>query len=81
MGNEQWEARYLGLIRVPSNVRFEVDDVEAEWTYHKPFDYIHCRFLGGAIRDWPRLVRQCYEYVMDFRATVSLRPSSPVACC
>ena len=49
--------------RVPSNVRFEVDDVEAEWTYHKPFDFIHCRFLGGAIRDWPRLVRQCYEYV------------------
>lgn len=49
--------------RVPPNVRFEVDDVEADWTYHQPFDYIHCRCLGGAIRDWPRLVRQCYEYV------------------
>ena len=53
------------LFRVPSNVRFEVDDVESEWTYHKPFDFIHARFLGGAIRDWPRLVRQCYEYVLN----------------
>jgi hypothetical protein len=45
-------------------VRFEVDDAEADWTYHQPFDYIHCRFMGGAIRDWPRLVRQCYEYTI-----------------
>ena len=47
--------------RVPPNVRFEIDDVEAEWTYHQQFDYIHCRFMGNAIKDWPRLVRQCFE--------------------
>lgn len=47
--------------RVPPNVRFEVDDVEADWTYHQKFDYIHCRFMGIAIKDWPRLIRQCHE--------------------
>ena len=49
--------------RVPPNVRFEVDDVEADWTYTKPFDYIHCRYMGAAISDWPRLSKQCFEYV------------------
>ncbi|KAF6223568.1 hypothetical protein HO133_000411 [Letharia lupina] len=47
---------------VPPNVRFEIDDVEANWTYHQTFDYIHCRFMGSAIRNWPRLVRQCFEH-------------------
>ncbi|KAL8650546.1 MAG: hypothetical protein Q9226_005101 [Calogaya cf. arnoldii] len=46
---------------VPPNVRFEVDNVEEDWTYHQPFDYIHCRMMGNAIRDWPRLHRQCFE--------------------
>lgn len=49
--------------RVPPNVRFEVDDVEADWTYSQPFDFIHCRTLYGAIKDWPRLVKQIFEYV------------------
>ncbi|KAL8973204.1 MAG: hypothetical protein Q9183_000106 [Haloplaca sp. 2 TL-2023] len=46
---------------VPPNVRFEVDDVEADWTYHQPFDYIHCRFMGNAVKDWPRLHKQAFE--------------------
>ncbi|CAF9915342.1 MAG: hypothetical protein ALECFALPRED_010113 [Alectoria fallacina] len=41
---------------VPPNVRFEIDDVEADWTYHQKFDYIHCRFMGNAIQNWPRLI-------------------------
>lgn len=49
--------------RIPPNVHFEVDDVEADWTYSNSFDYIHCRYMGNAIRDWHRLVRQCFEYV------------------
>ncbi|KAK2782269.1 hypothetical protein FQN51_004660 [Onygenales sp. PD_10] len=47
---------------VPSNLKFVVDDVEDEWAYEsKPFDYIHGRFLVGAIRDWPRLMRQAFN--------------------
>lgn len=48
---------------VPPNVRFEVDDVEDDWTYNQPFDFIHCRMMGNAIHDWPKLHRQCFEYV------------------
>lgn len=44
-------------------MRFEVDDVEADWTYTKPFDFIHCRYMSNAISDWPRLGKQCFEYV------------------
>ena len=47
---------------VPPNVHFEVDDVEAAWTYAQKFDLIHCRSMYGALRDWPNLVKQCYEF-------------------
>jgi len=46
---------------VPPNIRFEIDDVEDEWTYSKPFDYIHCRYMVGSISDWPKLMRQCHD--------------------
>ena len=47
--------------RVPPNVSFEVDDVESEWQYSQPFDFIHSRYMAGSIADWPRLMRQCYK--------------------
>ncbi|KIW58038.1 hypothetical protein, variant [Exophiala xenobiotica] len=46
---------------VPPNVSFEVDDVESEWQYSQPFDFIHSRYMAGSIADWPRLMRQCYN--------------------
>jgi hypothetical protein len=47
---------------VPPNLEFIVDDVEDEWGYeHQPFDFIHARFLAGAIKDWPRLLKQAFE--------------------
>ena len=48
---------------VPPNVKFEVDDLEEEWVYSTKFDYIHVRYLACSIRDWPKLVRQCYKSV------------------
>lgn len=50
----------MNHFRVPPNVQFEVDDVEAEWTYHAPFDLVHVRFMAASILDWPKLVGQCY---------------------
>jgi len=47
---------------VPSNVKFEVDDVEEEWTYKDNyFDYIHMRSLCGSIANWERLLRNAYR--------------------
>ncbi|KAL5404688.1 hypothetical protein PMIN03_008957 [Paraphaeosphaeria minitans] len=48
---------------VPPNVKFYIDDAESEWVYspHERFDLIHARGLSGAINDWEKLCRQCYE--------------------
>ncbi|KAH8689643.1 S-adenosyl-L-methionine-dependent methyltransferase [Talaromyces proteolyticus] len=46
---------------VPPNVKFIIDDIELDWNESQPYDYIHCRYMAGSIKDWPRLIRQCYE--------------------
>ncbi|KAK3317961.1 S-adenosyl-L-methionine-dependent methyltransferase [Apodospora peruviana] len=46
---------------IPPNVQFVVDDVELDWTESEPYDYIHCRYMAGAIKDWPRLMKQVYD--------------------
>lgn len=46
---------------VPENVRFEIDDVDEDWTYSKPFDYIHSRFMTGAINNWRKFFGSAYE--------------------
>ncbi|KAB2574671.1 putative methyltransferase tdiE [Lasiodiplodia theobromae] len=70
MGDEYESARILGNDLspiqppfVPPNVRFEVDDIEDEWTYTQKFDFIHARYLLGAVRDWPALVAKCFKYL------------------
>jgi hypothetical protein len=50
------------MYSVPPNLHFEIDDIENEWVYSSQFDLIHARILGGAIRDWPRLIRQAFKY-------------------
>lgn len=45
----------------PPNVKFEIDDAEQEWTFEpNSFDYVHIRYMLGAITDWPRLFEQAY---------------------
>ena len=48
---------------VPPNIKFEVDDVEENWSYPKDhFDVIHSRFmLFGSIADVRKYFRQAYE--------------------
>ena len=48
--------------RVPPNVKFEVDDCEAPWTFSEKFDVVHCRYLAAAIQDWPKLVGQAFQF-------------------
>jgi SAM-dependent methyltransferase len=50
---------------IPPNLRFLVDDAESQWLFSatRPFDFIHARDLGGAIADWPRLLRQAREHL------------------
>ncbi|KAL0939123.1 methyltransferase domain-containing protein [Colletotrichum truncatum] len=46
---------------VAPNVKFEVDDVEDEWTFAHPFDYIHSRFMTSSISNWKEYITKCYD--------------------
>lgn len=63
---------------VPSNVKFELDDAQLEWTY-KPntFDFVHIRCLFGSISDWPALYAQIYKSVR----TISICTTACTARC
>jgi SAM-dependent methyltransferase len=45
----------------PPNVKFIVDDIEQDWVESQTYDYIHCRYMAGSIKDWPRLFKQIYD--------------------
>ncbi|OBS25028.1 hypothetical protein FPOA_05564 [Fusarium poae] len=46
---------------VPPNVQFQVDDMEDEWTFSEPFDYIYCRFMTVSFANWPRFFEQSFK--------------------
>ncbi|KAL7269431.1 hypothetical protein RUND412_007913 [Rhizina undulata] len=47
---------------VPTNVTFEVDDIEETWQYHdNSFDFIHIRNMAGSVTDWKKLYRQAFK--------------------
>ncbi|KAJ9319263.1 hypothetical protein DTO271D3_32 [Paecilomyces variotii] len=47
---------------VPPKVTFIIDDFEDEWVYEgRQFDFIHARYLAGSVRNFPRLLEQCYN--------------------
>lgn len=49
---------------VPPNVSFEIDDCTKSWTWSPDsFDFVHIRYLYGAIRDWDALFREAYRVV------------------
>ncbi|KAH7133504.1 S-adenosyl-L-methionine-dependent methyltransferase [Dactylonectria macrodidyma] len=63
---------------VPPNLSFFVDDLEAEWAYSKPFDFIYLRAMTGSIRDWPNLFRQAFENLNPGGYIELLDPIYPV---
>jgi SAM-dependent methyltransferase len=47
---------------VPSNLQFEIDDFESEWTFPpNSFDFIHARCLYGCVADYPKLYKEAYD--------------------
>ncbi|VTT58749.1 unnamed protein product, partial [Fusarium fujikuroi] len=49
---------------VPLNCSFQIEDAQLDWTF-KPdeFDFIHIRYLYGAIDDWKKLYRQAFAHL------------------
>ncbi|KPM35803.1 hypothetical protein AK830_g10787 [Neonectria ditissima] len=49
---------------VPPNLNFQIDDAQLDWTFEPAsFDFIHIRYMHGAIDDWPKLYRQMFEFL------------------
>ena len=47
---------------VPPNLKFELDDCTKPWTWpENTFDFIHMRYLAGAIADWDALLKEAYR--------------------
>ncbi|KAL0931874.1 tam domain methyltransferase [Colletotrichum truncatum] len=46
---------------VPPNCSFELDDLEKEWTWTRPFDFIFCRNMIGSFTDWDKLIKKAYD--------------------
>ncbi|TDZ22858.1 Secondary metabolism regulator LAE1 [Colletotrichum orbiculare MAFF 240422] len=69
MGDEYPEADVTGIDLspiqppyLPPNVSFIVDDAEEEWLYpDDSIDYVHVRNMGGAIKNWTKLLEQAYR--------------------
>ncbi|RSL83727.1 hypothetical protein CEP52_016645 [Fusarium oligoseptatum] len=48
---------------VPPNCRFEVDDINQEWTYaNDHFDFVHIRAMLGCIPDWTELFEKTFKH-------------------
>ncbi|TVY70907.1 Secondary metabolism regulator LAE1 [Fusarium oxysporum f. sp. cubense] len=47
---------------VPPNVRFELEDATSNWTWsNDSFDFVHMRYLIGAIADWGALFKEAFR--------------------
>ncbi|KAK2739339.1 methyltransferase domain-containing protein [Colletotrichum kahawae] len=45
----------------PPNCRFEVDDVDKDWTWSQPFDFIFIRHGNSCFESWEKLLRKAYD--------------------
>lgn len=51
-------------LRVYANVKFEVDDLEKDWTWPVDhFDFIHARSIEDGIKDHERFVKQMFTHL------------------
>ncbi|KAF9878365.1 methyltransferase domain-containing protein [Colletotrichum karsti] len=50
---------------VPSNCVFEIDDVEKEWTWSAPFDFVFLRHMNSSFASWEKVIAQAYSRFKD----------------
>ncbi|OAA65534.1 methyltransferase domain-containing protein [Niveomyces insectorum RCEF 264] len=48
---------------VPPNLRFEIDDVEDDWLYAHPFDFVHGRYILPSLKDPRATLRRIYDHL------------------
>ncbi|EXA31408.1 hypothetical protein FOVG_17305 [Fusarium oxysporum f. sp. pisi HDV247] len=68
VADEHPEAEVLGVDlspiqpgMVPPNCRFEIDDLEKEWTFNHRFDFIFIRSMIASFKSWPDTFSKAFE--------------------
>ncbi|WYZ45021.1 hypothetical protein EsH8_VIII_000337 [Colletotrichum jinshuiense] len=46
---------------LPSNCSFEIDDLELDWRWNQPFDFIFCRSMAGSWSDFRSIIQKAYD--------------------
>ncbi|EWY87303.1 hypothetical protein FOYG_11521 [Fusarium oxysporum NRRL 32931] len=46
---------------VPINCTFEIDDLEKDWTWAKPFDFVFSRVMAGSFEDYNAFISKAYK--------------------
>ncbi|KAK1596098.1 methyltransferase domain-containing protein [Colletotrichum navitas] len=48
---------------VAPNCSFEIDDLEEDWTWSRPFDFIFIRSMIASFSSWPDMITKAYEHL------------------
>ncbi|KAK1657449.1 methyltransferase domain-containing protein [Colletotrichum godetiae] len=48
---------------VPANCSFEIDDLELDWPWEQPFDYIFSRSAAGSWSDFRAIIQRAYDHL------------------
>ncbi|KAK7440739.1 TAM domain methyltransferase [Colletotrichum acutatum] len=75
----------------PPNLTWELDDLEQNWTWSQPFDFIFVRMLAGSLKNYQDFINQAFENLepggylemqdlsLPYRCDdASLAPDSPI---
>ncbi|KAF4953752.1 hypothetical protein FGADI_5745 [Fusarium gaditjirri] len=49
------------FLKAPPNCIFEIDNLEKEWIWSEPFDFIFCRVMTGSFADMENFVQNAYD--------------------
>ncbi|RGP77715.1 hypothetical protein FLONG3_4174 [Fusarium longipes] len=65
---------------VPPNCIFEIDDLEKEWTWTEPFDFIFARTMTGSFADTEKFIQNSYEHLEPGGYLEMQDLTYPIAC-
>lgn len=66
---------------VPPNLKFEIDDAQQDWTFQpESFDFIHVRYMHGAIGDWPKFYQQMFQFLKPGGWFQHIEPNIELRC-
>ncbi|KAF5710362.1 hypothetical protein FMUND_9564 [Fusarium mundagurra] len=71
---------FIPKLRVPPNCVFEIDDLEKEWMWSEPFDFIFCRVMTGSFADMEKFVQNA-DYNLEPSGYLEMQDLTyPITC-